>query len=67
MWSKATKRELVDVDADYSKYKTVKWEEDLLQVIPLIEKCQSFIYPAKPLYYYRFNPLGMSKTITINY
>ena len=67
MWSKATKRELVDVDKDYSKYKSINWKEDLLQVIPLIEKSNSFIYIAKPLYYYRYNPSGISAKMSSNY
>lgn len=67
MVTKAVRRELVDVNVDYSDYKSIKMGEDLFQVIPLVKNCKTFIYLALPLYFYRFNPSGMSKNISRNY
>ena len=67
MWSKATKRECVDLDQDYSKYKSIKMGEDIFQVVSLVEKCESFVYLAEPLYLYRSNTSGMSKNIEVFY
>ena len=67
MVTKATRRELVDVDEDYTEFKSLKMGEDLFQVIPLVKQCKSFVYIAKPLYFYRYNPAGMSKNINRSY
>ena len=67
MVTKATRRECVDIDGDYNAYKNVKMGEDLFQVVPLIRKCDSFVYVAKPFYFYRYNPKGMSKNVDKSY
>ena len=67
MVTKATKRECVDIEGDYSKYKNISMGEDLLQVIPLVDKSYSFHYIAKPLYNYRYNSAGMSKAVKTSY
>ena len=67
MWSKATRRQCVDFDIDYTKYKELKMGEDLFQVIPCVANCQSFVYIAEPLYHYRKNDTGMSKNISTEY
>ena len=67
MFTKATRRELYDIDTDYSSYGNIKIGEDVLQVIPLIEKCRTFVFHEKPLVNYRYNPNGLSKQLTTEY
>ena len=67
MVTKVTKRECVDIDRDYRPYKNIKMGEDLFQVIPLFEKCRTFVFVSNPLYHYRFNNLGISKQYDENY
>ena len=67
MVTKATRRELIDIDSDYNEYKSLKMGEDLFQVIPLIKNCSTFVYIAKPFYFYRYNLSGMSKNINRSY
>jgi glycosyltransferase involved in cell wall biosynthesis len=67
MVTKVCKREKVDRDADYRSYKEIQMGEDLFQVIPLIENCETFLYLAESLYCYRYNQKGMSKNYKISY
>ncbi|MBQ6505594.1 MAG: glycosyltransferase family 2 protein [Flexilinea sp.] len=67
MVTKATRRECIDIEEDYSEYRSIKMGEDLFQVIPLVRNCTTFVYISKPLYFYRSNPKGMSKNITRSY
>lgn len=50
---KAVKREIVDVDKDYSSYADVFSCEDFLQSIPMILNSQKTVYIADNLYFYR--------------
>lgn len=67
MCSKATRKERVDVQEDYIKYKDIKMGEDIIQVASLIDNCESFIYLAEPLYHYRYNSSGISKKYSKSY
>lgn len=67
MWTKATKRDCVDIDANYEDFSNIKMGEDVLQVIPLFKNSYSFVYIAKPVYVYRFNNMGMSKQANYSY
>lgn len=58
---KVTKRTIVDVNVDYSPWRTVANGEDQFQSFPLIDKAQSFVYLPEPLYYYRRDNESMSK------
>lgn len=53
MWSKALKREIVDIDADYSDCGIRNMCEDAYQVLPLFTKANKIVYLSKPLYNYR--------------
>lgn len=53
MWSKAIKREIVDIKTDYSNSGIRNMCEDAVQVLPLFTKAKKIIYLAEPLYYYR--------------
>lgn len=53
--TKCCKRELFDVDADYSQYYTLQNGEDLLQSLPVLYQANSFYYLDEALYQYRIN------------
>lgn len=56
IWGKCYKREIADVDVDYSRYRGLTHAEDLLQLVPLAQRARSFYYLDEALYYYRPNP-----------
>lgn len=58
VWSKCCKREVVDINADYSAHHGLTYAEDLLQLMPLASAAHSFYYLDAPLYFYRPNPQG---------
>ncbi|MBQ8524641.1 MAG: glycosyltransferase [Clostridia bacterium] len=53
MWMRAVKREIVDIDADYSDSGIRNMCEDALQVLPLYTNAKRIVYLDAPLYYYR--------------
>ena len=50
---KALKREIVDIDADYSNCGIRNMCEDAVQVLPLFTNANKIVYLSAPLYYYR--------------
>lgn len=56
LWSKCYRREVVDVEADYSAHRGLIHAEDLLQLLPIVDAAHSFCYVDQALYYYRPNP-----------
>ncbi|MCT0016662.1 glycosyltransferase family 2 protein [Lactococcus lactis subsp. lactis] len=52
---KVAKREIYDIDKDYSQYGVANGE-DLLQSLPLITNAKKIVYLKETLYYYRPNP-----------
>lgn len=67
MVTKAVKKSCVDIENDYKEYGRLSMGEDLLQLIRLVENCNSFYYVAAPYYYYRFNQQSISKNIKLAY
>ncbi len=63
---KTVKREIIDIDKDYSKFYKSNLGEDLLQSVPLIKKAHSIYYLDKYLYNYR-NGSGMMGKYNPNY
>lgn len=53
MWSKAVKKDVLDIDVDYSKSGIRNMCEDAIQVLPLFTKAKKIVYIDKPLYCYR--------------
>lgn len=53
MCSKAIKRGIVDIDADYSGCGIRNMCEDAIQVLPLFTNAKKIVYLDDPLYYYR--------------
>lgn len=50
---KVLKREIVDIDADYSECGIRNMSEDAVQVLPLFTNAQKIVYLSSPLYNYR--------------
>lgn len=67
IWSKVSRRDVVDIESDYTPYKDIKMGEDVLQIIPLIDKSRSFVYIGEPLYKYRSNPESLSRNFKLSY
>ena len=53
MWSKAIRKDILDIDTDYSKSGIRNMCEDAIQVLHLFTKAQKIVYLDIPLYYYR--------------
>lgn len=53
MWMRAVKRQIVDVDADYSACGIRNMCDDALQVLPLYTNSKKTVFIDKPLYCYR--------------
>lgn len=53
MWSKAIRKDILDIDVDYSKSSIRNMCEDAIQVLPLFTKAKKIVYIDKPLYCYR--------------
>lgn len=66
IWCKAVKRNIVDIDADYSTCK-VTIGEDLLQSLPLLTKAKKIIYIDDVLYFYRKETTSMTGSMKLNY
>lgn len=62
MWSKALKREIVDIDADYSDCGIRNMCEDAIQVLPLFTNADKILFLSKPLYYYRKGQSSITAT-----
>ena len=61
---KAVKREIVDIDADYSNCGIKNMSEDAVQVLPLFTNANKIVYLSEPLYYYRKGQAAMTLTRT---
>ena len=64
MWSKALKREIVDIDADYSSCGIRNMCEDAVQVLPLFTTAEKIVYLSVPLYYYRKGQNSITSKMT---
>lgn len=67
IWIKCAKREIIDIDIDYSSYGRLMMGEDILQSAALYENATKIAYFGLALYLYRVNPNGMSRTIKKEY
>lgn len=65
LWTKAVKKDIVD-RVDYSKYKKVKYAEDLLQSLPLLHNAKKIVYLDKPLYNYYINPTSITNNFNLH-
>lgn len=55
MWLRAIRRDIVDINADYSKCGIRNMCEDAIQVLPLYTNTAKTVYIDESLYYYRKN------------
>lgn len=53
--NKVIKKEVFDLECDYSKYISLKHGEDWFQVFPVIDRVSSVFYLKEQLYFYREN------------
>ncbi|MFA5545152.1 MAG: glycosyltransferase family 2 protein [Sphaerochaetaceae bacterium] len=65
LWNKVFKKDLIDLDVDYSKYNHIVNGNDVFQVLPIVTNAKKIIYIAENFYFYnevqyssvrRFNP-----------
>ncbi|MBW3081186.1 glycosyltransferase family 2 protein [Bifidobacterium saguinibicoloris] len=56
IWSKAFSRRVFDADNGYEQYAGLSFGEDLLQIVGLFDKADTFAYIPDVLYFYRPNP-----------
>lgn len=66
MWSKALKRKIVDINADYSSYGIRNMCEDAIQVLPLFSNAEKIVYLDKPLYFYRKGQSSITSSRSFN-
>ena len=66
IWSKAIKREILDIDKDYSFCGIRNMCEDAIQVLPLFTNSQKIVYLQKALYYYRKGQNSITAVTTYN-
>lgn len=66
LWSKCTKRNIIDIEKDYSSFKDKKGE-DLLQSISIIRNANSIYYCDKVLMSYRLSSSGRGRNFKAKY
>lgn len=66
MWSKCVRRQILDVEADYSRFKDKKGE-DLLQSIAIVKNARTVLYLDDALYNYRLSPSGRGRNFKFQY
>ena len=64
LWSKCIRREIIDVDADYSDYKHVKEGDDLFCLLPIFDLTEKIEYLDRVYYRYRAIPTSITHTAT---
>ena len=64
IWQKIARRDIVDLDTDYSRWAGVTIMEDHLQSLPLLDRSRRPVFLARPVVYYRMNPDSMTKQKT---
>lgn len=65
MWLRAVRRDIVDIEADYSKLGLKNMCEDAVQVLPLYTNAKKTVYIDKPLYYYRKSDGSITSNTTM--
>lgn len=68
MWIKAMSRNIVDIDVDYSVWKSdICRGEDKFQSFPILTAAKRIGYIARPLYYYRWTSGSISNNPKLKY
>ena len=58
---KAIKRNIIDVDMNYSMFREIRNGEDLLQSLPLLFNAKKIMYIDKAIYNYRIRPASITQ------
>lgn len=53
LWSKCIRREIIDIDTDYSVYRHVKEGDDLFCLLPIFDLTEKIVYLDRAYYRYR--------------
>lgn len=61
IYQKIARRDIVDIDGDYERWKHVNIMEDHLQSLPLLDRCSIPVFLDKAVVYYRINRGGMTQ------
>lgn len=64
IWAKAFKRSIAQTEEMYDEYAGLSCSEDLLQVLPMIDKCSRIAFLHEALYYYRLNTNSITKSFS---
>lgn len=67
MWSKVIKREVVDLDFDYSTFGVKNMCEDAIQSYELYTRAQKIVFLPEALYMYRRNIISITSDISLDY
>ena len=58
---KIARRDIVDIEADYSRFNRVSLAEDHLQSLPILNSSKKAVFLDKPIIYYRYNDSSITK------
>lgn len=53
LWSKCIRKELIDIDADYSEFQHIKEGDDLFCLLPIFDMTHRIVFLDRPYYRYR--------------
>lgn len=62
LWNKCFKRELFDINNDYTNYPRITKMNDLMQLLPILDDCKNCYYLKEVLYFHRNNKYGITNT-----
>ena len=65
MWGKAIRRSCIDLEGDYQAYRGLMHGEDLLQILPIIDRSSSLVQLDDILYFYRQSDLASTSQFRI--
>lgn len=65
LWSKCIKRELIDIDGNYTEFKNVKEGDDLFCLLPIFDMTNKIVFLDRA--YYRYRVISTSITHTASY
>ena len=62
IWNKCARRELCDIEVDYSSFNRINMGEDAINSTSIIKCAKSVYYLNASLYYYRINQNGLTRS-----
>ncbi len=64
LWSKCIRREIIDIDIDYSEYQHIKEGDDLFCLLPIFDLTNRIVFLDRPYYRYRVIPTSITHAST---